>query len=140
MKTQIRGESVPKTIRQTVRFPAPPDDLFDSYLDPARHAAITGHPVEISTHPGAEFRAFDGRLSGRIVAVIPKRLIVQLWRSSQWKTEDPDSVLILAFSGDRGYGQIDLVHVNVADHDAKDVTDGWERYYWAPWRRSLGQP
>ena len=129
---------MPKTIQQTVRFPAPPEELFDSYLDPERHAAITGHPVRIAAQPGSEFRAFDGMLSGRIVAVVPKRLIVQTWRAHHWTTEDPDSILILAFSGDRGYGQIDLVHVDVADHDAQGVTEGWEKYYWAPWRRFLG--
>jgi len=129
----------PRDIRQTVRLPASPDDLFDSYLDPERHAAITGQPVQISPKPGSEFRAFDGALSGRVVAVVPKRLIVQTWRASHWKKEDVDSVLVLAFSGDRAYGQIDLVHVNVADHDFKDVSEGWEKYYWAPWRKHLGQ-
>jgi activator of HSP90 ATPase len=133
-------EAMPKTIQQTVRLPASPDDLFDSYLDPARHAAITGHPVTIAAKPGSAFLAFDGQLSGRIVAVIPKRLIVQAWRSSQWAREDPDSILVLSFSGDRAYGQIDLVHVNVADHDVQGVTEGWEKYYWTPWRRFLGQP
>ena len=39
----------------------------------------------------------------------------------------------------RAYGQIDLVHVNVADHDFEDVSKGWEKYYWAPWRKFLGQ-
>jgi len=129
---------MPKTIQQTVRFPAPPEELFDSYLDPARHAAMTGQPAQISARPGGEFRAFDGRLSGRIVAVIPKRLIVQTWRAHHWTKEDADSILVLAFSGDRGYGQIDLIHVNVADHDVQGVTEGWEKYYWAPWRRFLG--
>ena len=131
---------MPKMIQQSVRLAAPPDDLFDTYLDPARHAAITGQPVTISASPGALFRAFGGQLSGRIVAVIPKRLIVQTWRSQQWTKEDPDSILVLAFSGDRGYGQIDLVHVHVADHDFEGVTEGWEKYYWGPWRRFLGQP
>jgi len=37
-----RIPAMPKTIQQTVRLPASPDDLFDAYLDPARHAAITG--------------------------------------------------------------------------------------------------
>jgi len=131
---------MPKSIQQTVRLPASPAELFDSYLDPKRHAAITGHPVTISTKPGSEFRAFDGMLSGRIVAVIPKRLVVQTWRSGKWKEKDADSILILAFSGDPGYGQIDLIHVNVTDHDVQGVTEGWEKFYWAPWRRFLGQP
>ena len=121
----------PRDIRQTVRLPASPDKLFESYLDPARHAAISGQPVHIAPEPGGEFRAFDGVISGRIVALVPKRLIVQTWRASHWKKDDIDSVLVLAFSGDRAYGQIDLVHVNVADHDFKD--------YWTPWRKYLGQ-
>jgi len=29
--------------------------------------------------------------------------------------------------------------VNVADHDVQGVTEGWEKYYWAPWRKFLGQ-
>jgi len=62
---------MPRTIQQSVRLPAPADELFDSYLDPRRHA--------------------------------------------------------------------DLVHVNVADHDFEDVSKGWEKYYWAPWRKFLGQ-
>ena len=122
---------MPKTVQQTVRFPAPPEELFDSYLDPARHAAITGQPAQISARPGGEFHAFDGRVSGRIVAVIPKRLIVQTWRAHHWTKEDADSILVLVFSGDRGYG--------VADHDFQGVTEGWEKYYWAPWRKFLGQ-
>ena len=61
-------------------------------------------------------------------------------RAGHWTKKDADSILILAFSGDRAYGQIDLVHVNVADHDFEDVSKGWEKYYWAPWRKFLGQP
>ena len=30
---------MPKTIQQTVRFAAPPEELFDSYLDPAPSTA-----------------------------------------------------------------------------------------------------
>ena len=130
---------MPRSLQQTVRLPASPDELFDSYLDPRRHAAITGQPVRIAAAPGSEFLAFDGMLSGRIVAVVPKRLIVQTWRARHWGPGDADSILVLSFSGDRAYGQIDLVHVNVADHDFDDVSKGWETYYWSPWRKFLGQ-
>ena len=129
---------MPGTIQQTVRLPASPDELYDSYLDPKRHAAITGEAVRIAAAPDSEFSAFGGMLSGRIVAIVPKRLIVQTWRAKHWTKNDADSILVLSFSGDRAYGQIDLVHVNVADHDLEDVTAGWEKYYWAPWRRFLG--
>jgi hypothetical protein len=35
---------MPKTIIQAAILPAPPDQLFDMYLDPAAHAAFTGRP------------------------------------------------------------------------------------------------
>lgn len=128
---------MPKTIQQTVRLPAAADELFDMYLDAERHGAITGAPVSIRPESGSDFRAFNAMLSGRMLLTVPKRLIVQTWRSSQWKPEDVDSILILTFSADLGGGRIDLVHVNVADHDYDGVSEGWGKYYWTPWRAYL---
>jgi hypothetical protein len=45
--------------------------------------------------------------------------------------------LILTF-WPQGYGgRIELVHVNVADGDFAGVSQGWEKYYWSPWRQYL---
>ena len=126
-----------KTVQQMVVLPASPDRLFDMYLDPKQHAAITGADVLISSQPGAEFRAFNGVLSGRILAVTPKRMIVQTWRSGHWRADDLDSILILTFHEDGAGGRIELVHVNVPDHDYDGVNEGWEEFYWMPWRRYL---
>ena len=92
---------MPCTIHLAASLPASPDELFDMYLDPELHAAITGAPVSIGAHAGAEFRAFDGALQGTILQVVPKRLIVQSWRASHWKTSDIDSTLILTFWPER---------------------------------------
>jgi activator of HSP90 ATPase len=72
--------------------------------------------------------------------VVPKRLIVQTWRASHWTVADLDSILILRFSPDPAGGRIDLVHANVADHDYDSVNQGWEKYYWTPWRTYLMRP
>ena len=75
---------MPRTIQLAASLPAPPERLYDMYLDPAEHAAFTGSPVTIAAEPGAPFRAFDGALTGTILQVVPKRLIVQAWRSPYW--------------------------------------------------------
>ena len=130
-----------KTIHQSVTLPAPADVLFDMYLDPAQHAAFTGAPVTIGAAPGAEFRAFNSMLSGRILHVVPQRLIVQLWRSVHFRPEDLDSTLIVACSPTCEHaGCIDLVHVNVSDVDYEAVREGWTTYYWTPWRQYLERP
>ena len=128
-------------IQQSVVLPAPAASLFEMYLDPAAHAAITGFPVIIGAEPGAEFRAFNNQLSGRILAIARPRLIVQAWRSIKFHADDPDSTLILAFTAESknaDQGRIDLVHLDVPVHDFQDVTEGWSKFYWVPWNSILG--
>ncbi len=124
-------------IHQSVLLPAPAPLLFDMYVDASQHAAFTGHPVTIGEEIGSEFRAFDGMLSGTILAVVRPRLIVQSWRSLNFNDEDPDSTLILSFEDQGEEGRIDLVHLDVPEGDYDGVTNGWEKFYWGPWREYL---
>jgi len=121
-------------IRQTVVLPASAEGLFEMYLDPSTHQAITGASVDIGDERGSKFKAFDGALTGTILEVIKPRLIIQSWRSSKFEADDPDSTLILSFTPEGDEGRIELIHLDVPDHDYDGVTQGWEKYYWAPWR------
>ncbi len=118
-------------------LPAAPDRLFDMYLDAARHAAFTGAAVSIAPRAGAVFSAFDGALSGTVLHVEPKRLIVQTWRSTNWPAGAIDAVLVLSFWPAAEGARIELVHVNVPEEDFAGVSQGWEKYYWTPWRNYL---
>ena len=128
---------MPRTIQLAASLPAPPERLFDMYLDPIEHAAFTGSPVTISSLPGSPFRAFNDVLTGTILQVVPKRLIVQSWRSPHWGSTDLESTLILTFLPEQNGGRIELVQVNVVDEDFAGVCHGWEKYYWSPWRAYL---
>jgi activator of HSP90 ATPase len=118
-------------------LPALPDKLFDMYLDAEVHAAFTGLPVTLEPHAGGVFHAFDGMLSGTILHIQPKSMIVQTWRSVNWPLTAMDSVLALSFWPAEEGGRIELVHINVADEDFAGVSQGWEKYYWTPWRAYL---
>lgn len=126
-------------IQQSIVLPAPAPALFEMYLDPVRHAEITGGPVAIGSEPGALFEAFDGSLSGSILSVAAPTLIVQAWRSTNFYDEDADSILILSFVPLGEEGRIDLVHLDVPEQDYQGVIDGWEEYYWTPWRLYLAK-
>jgi activator of HSP90 ATPase len=126
-------------IQQSAVLPVPAPELFAMYLDPAAHEAITGAPVTIDARPGAPFRAFDGNLSGTMLTVVAPSLIVQSWRSAHFNDDDPDSTLILTFTPLGPEGRIDLVHLDVPHQDYQGVIDGWEAYYWTPWRLWLAR-
>jgi activator of HSP90 ATPase len=122
-----------RTVQIAASLPAPPAQLFDMYLDPVRHTAFTGQPTKISDREGSAFEAFGGMLSGKILQVIPKRLIVQSWRAAHWPSDAIDSTLVLSFFSAPNGGRIELTQVNVVDYDFADVSQGWEKYYWTPW-------
>ena len=124
-------------LRQSVTLAATAEELFDTYLDPKKHAAVTGSAVTISDKPGSKFSAFFGAITGMTLAVVPKRLIVQAWRSTNFGLNDPDSMLILEFMPQGKKGKIELVQIDVPKVDFEGVTKGWELYYWTPWRRYL---
>ena len=124
-------------IEQSVVLPAPARRLYEMYLDPAAHAAFTGHPVLIGPEPGDAFRAFNGMLTGELLAVSPPQLIVQSWRSGHFNADDPDSTLILRFVDERGQGRIELIQLDVPPQDYDAVVEGWPKHYWNPWREWL---
>ena len=128
---------MPRNIIMAASLPATPEKLFDMYLDAEAHAAFTGLPVTLEPHAGGAFRAFDGMLTGTILHIQPKSLIVQTWRSVNWPLTVMDSVLTLSFWPAEDGGRIEVVHINVADEDFAGVSQGWEKYYWTPWRAYL---
>jgi activator of HSP90 ATPase len=125
------------TIEQSVRFACSPKALFELYMDSAKHSASTGARARISRRAGGRFTAFAGALSGRNLLVLPNRLVVQAWRSANFKRDDPDSILVLEFRKAPGGSEVNLTHVGVPTQDRSGVRKGWPKYYWKPWRAYL---
>lgn len=126
-----------KAIQQSVKFSAPPEILYEMYMDSKQHSASTGMPAKVGRKAGSAFTAFGGMLEGRTLVLVPGKMIVQAWRSGAWKKTDADSILVLTFSKDGSGGRVDLAHVNVPEHDHQGVTKGWGKFYWKPWRTYL---
>jgi len=126
-------------IQQRVRFKASPAHLFNLYMDSGQHSTATHAKAVVSRKVGGKFSAFDGVITGKMLAIVPNRMIVQAWRAKHWRKADLDSILVLQFSKVESGTQIDLVHVNVPAHDHDGVKEGWVRYYWKPWRAYLAQ-
>ena len=130
-----------RVIEQVASFPnVTPADLYELFMDSTKHSAATGMPAKVRRKVGGKWSAFGGMILGKTLALVPNRMIVQAWRSSAFKPGDADSVLVLTFSGDAKRGKISLVHVNVPDHDARGVKQGWPAYYWKPWAAYLARP
>ncbi len=124
-------------ISQSVLLPAPPARLYRMYLDPKQHAAIIDASARIVPRAGGKFSVWDGDIHGVFLQLVPRRLIVQTWRASDWSKADLDSTLILSFHATSGGGRIELIQVNVPRKHLAGVHRGWREYYWKPWRALL---
>jgi activator of HSP90 ATPase len=125
-------------IEQSVSFSATPKTLYEFFMDSAKHTAATGMPAKVSPKAGGKWSAFGGMICGKNLVLIPNRMIVQAWRSAEWKKADPDSILIVSFEKAAGGDTtVHLVHVGVPSHDHQGVTQGWVKYYWEPWKAYL---
>jgi activator of HSP90 ATPase len=107
-------------------------------MSSAKHSAATGMPAKISPKVGGKWSAFGGMIVGKNLILMPNRMIVQTWRSSEWKKSDPDSILVVNFEKSASGGaQVELVHIGVPQYDHEGVTKGWVKFYWEPWRTHL---
>lgn len=125
-------------IEQSVSFSATPAKLYELFMDSAKHSAATGMPAKVSRKVGGKWSAFGRMILGKNLVLIPNRMIVQAWRSSEWKKTDPDSILVVSFekvSG--GDSTVHLVHVGVPSYDHQGVTKGWVKFYCDPWKEYL---
>jgi activator of HSP90 ATPase len=125
------------TIEQSLTFKSTPAELYDLFMDSAKHTAATGAPAKISRKVGGKWSAFGGMISGKNLVLLPNRMIVQSWRSSAWKVDDPDSILVVRFKKTKGGAAINLAHIGVPPYDHKGVTEGWNKYYWETWDEYL---
>jgi len=128
---------VTKTIVQQVTFKAKPERLYHLYMDSRLHTASTGSGAKMSAKVGGAFSAWDGYITGKNLALRPRRAIVQSWRAADWGDSDEDSIFFLAFDKAPGGAVVTMVHANVPDAHARGITKGWFTYYWQPWKTYL---
>jgi len=127
-----------KPIVQKVVFKnATPKEIYDIYMNPKKHAEITGGTATIEAKANGKFSVYGGGLTGKILQLEKDKMIVQSWRSDAFKKTDLDSTLILQLEAKGKDTLLHMVHANVPEQDHKGVTDGWASYYWEPIKEYL---
>lgn len=130
---------MPKTITQKVVFKnAKASVLYSMYLDSRHHTKLTGNnPARISAKEGAKFSAHGGYCWGKNLQLVKDKLIVQSWRAADWSKSDMDSTFILSFEQNKNDCVLNMIHANVPDNQAAPLKDGWNEFYWRPWKKYL---
>jgi activator of HSP90 ATPase len=116
----------------TATIPAPPQAVYDAWLDSRAHGAMTGAKAKASAKPGAAFSAWDGYITGRNLVLEPGRRIVQSWRTTRFAKADPDSEIELLLAPAKTGTRLTLRHRNVPDGHTGYRDGGWQEFYFQP--------
>jgi activator of HSP90 ATPase len=119
-------------IKQKVVIPATPDEVYDAYIDPKKHAEFTGSKATMSPRVGGKFTAWDDYISGRNLELEKGKKIVQEWVTSEWPQDYPPSRLELTFKEVGGNTELTLVQSDVPAEQANELEEGWTDFYWKP--------
>jgi activator of HSP90 ATPase len=123
-------------IQQSVEFEKTiPEELFGILMDPRKHSEIIKAEARISRREGDSFSAFNGMVTGKNLAIVPNKLIVQSWRGNVWNEDDLDSIVMMTFTSTKRGAKIDLVHANVPEQFVK--VEKWKEVYWEPMKAYL---
>jgi len=108
-------------------FPAPPQVVYDTWLDSEGHAAITGSPATASNEVGGDFTVHGGDINGKNLELVPGKLIRQSWRTQQFADSELEITLEPEGTGTR----LTLKHTNLTG-DGTHYKTGWVEHYFEP--------
>lgn len=124
-----------EVIKQTVLVDAAPEEVYEAYLNPAKHSAFTGSPSKGTPRVGCKFTAWDGYIMGKYVKLEKGKRIVHEWTTTEWPEGYPPSLVELTFRPKGKKTELTMVHSKAPAGQADDYASGWMEWYWGPLKK-----
>lgn len=121
------------SIKQTIFFSAPPEQVYQLIMDPEKHADFTGSDVEMNSEIQGTFEVFDGYCHGYNIELVEGQKIVQAWHFEEdgWPA-DHFSVCTFQFDTDGKNTKMTFVQTGIPEHKVEALKSGWNEFYWEP--------
>ena len=119
----------------SISLKASASKVYKTWLNSKGHSDMTGGKANINDQPGFKFTAWDGYIQGENLELEANKRIVQTWRTSEFKSNQEDSLLEIEFIEiDKNSCKIILQHSNLEDTDSKYIK-GWKDHYFEPMKK-----
>jgi activator of HSP90 ATPase len=121
------------SIKQTVFFSAPPEQVYQLIMDAEKHADFTGAEVQMSAEINGTFEVFDGYCHGYNIELVEGQKIVQAWHFEEdgWSA-DHFSICTFQFDKDGKNTKMTFVQTGIPEHKVEALKSGWNEFYWEP--------
>src|SRR5687768_1196167 len=123
-----------EALRVTTTIPAAPTTVYLAWLSSEQHSAMTGGTAKIDPNVGAKFSAWNGYITGKLVALDLGRRIIMSWRTSDFPRDATDSKVEVQFEALGGSTRITILHTEIPEGQGEQYRTGWNDKYFAPIR------
>jgi uncharacterized protein YndB with AHSA1/START domain len=124
-----------ETIRQTVLIDASPDEVYEAYVNPKKHADFTGQSAKGTPKVGSKFTAGDGYITAKHLELQKGKRIVQEWSTSEWPEGYPPSLLEITLRAKGKKTVLTMIHSKVPAEQGDYYAGGWTEFYWEPLKK-----
>lgn len=123
-----------KAIKQRHIINAPVEKVWQALVDPKEIEAWGAGPAKMVDKKGFQFSLWGGDIYGTNTKVVRYKILEQDWQEKGWSSP---SKVKFTLHEENGKTTLELLHENVPDNEAADITDGWKRYYLGPMKDYL---
>ncbi len=117
---------------QTVIPSATARQVYEAWMDSAKHAVFTGDSADIQPGLGGGFSIAGGYITGKTLELKPYSRIVQAWRTTEFPDGAADSRLEITLEDTPGGCGLILIQSNLPEDQVDSYKSGWVEYYFHP--------
>ena len=128
-----------RTLEAAVAVASPPAVVYDTWLSPAAHTAMTGQPSFLDARLGGQYTLWGGSVKGEFVFFKRPDRIAQTWRTPDFESHMEDSRLELTFHSALGGTRVQVVHAFIPAPLYQQFLFGWTKVL-LPRLRELALP
>src|SRR4051812_10227881 len=121
-------------LRILTTIPTAPTTLYLAWLSSEQHSAMTGGAAKIDANVGGKFTAWNGYVSGKLVALDLGRRIVMSWRTTDFPRDAADSRVEVQFESLAGSTRVLILHTDIPEGQSEKYKAGWADNYFTPMR------
>ncbi|MFP4497040.1 MAG: SRPBCC domain-containing protein [Vulcanimicrobiota bacterium] len=127
------------TIFDDIFVEAPPEAIFETFIDGCKHGDLIGQSVIIEPRIEGNFTAFNGKVKGTIRQLIKNKKIVFSWtiKEDEWP-KNHYSLATINLEEKRNGTHLQLIHDNIPRNYEDRLRTGWQQNYWKPMKEKLG--
>ena len=117
-----------RTLEAAVQIWSPPTAVFDAWISPVTHTALSGHPAFVDARVGGRFQLWGGSVKGEFVHLARPHVVAQTWRTDDFTAQMEDSRLEVSFKPVGAGTRLQVVHAWIPASLYDQFVFGWTQF------------